>query len=586
MIPHSDACRPRHRGNRNWRGQNTFIKRLPVTRTVRCVVAIAAAAACLFPTRLHSSETWRSIDTAHFTVRYMQGMEDLGALTAECAEEAYSRVSDVLSHDMTHVVSIEVWPAHRGPDFIGTGQAGADFRSGPFLKNNYRLSITYPGSIAAFRRLLAHRITHSFQQDILADERVPVPEIRALGMPAWFAEATARYIAGPISGLDSVSGPGMYSLSGFSGYTIFESPREGPGLISFLDSTYGRPCIGEIMRDIRDAGGLTEALTITAGKDYPAFLRDLDGYLSRTEYSKRAEHHDRGDIHIPGGGSPGPRFNVAPALSPDGNSVAYLAAGDGPPVLRIATLIVRPGRAVSATRAVTVKDITSCRGAICPADNKITWTRNGRMVMLAGRQDGDECMLFINTATGALESVLRLPFSAVMNPSLSLNEEYIAFSGSATVSADIYVYNRSAGTMARLTDDAFMDRDPVITPDNASVIYATNRNGSGINIHDSYDIIRQDIRSGVREILVSNGNANIQPAISSDGSQVIYASNEKGYFDLFSLNLKTRKTVRLTDSETGSLYPSFDLSGGLLSYVRNNLMGSDIVIRDMAATGP
>jgi hypothetical protein len=594
MIQLSDAGRPRQTAPCFARGLVSIITITPLKRALRFALAMAlVTAAPDVPQRLRASEAWRSISTVHFTVLYRPGMEDLGVLAADCAEEAYAGISTVLSHDMTRAISIDVWPAHQGPDSAGAGQPGADFKSGLLLKDNYRIGVTYPGSIPAFKRSLAHKITHAFQHDMLADEVLPIPGIRAMNVPAWFAEAMALYISGLQSGVGFQSvpeicacgGPGLYSLTGFTGYSLFQSPAEGPGFISFLDATYGRASIGEVIRDARDAGGFTDALRICAGKEYPALMLDMDAYLRKRTGATSTIPDGPSTMVIEGVTGSDRPFNIMPALSPDGTRIAYLAAGQGSPVLRIALLIGQLNDDHGAPRVAAIRDVATGTGPLCAMDNRITWSGDGTMIMLSGRMYGSETIFFIDSASGSTRSALRFPFSGVLSPSLSRNDEYIAFSGIATVSPDIYLYSRTAGTIKRITDDAYTDRDPVMMPDNTGVIFATNRDKSGSITRESYDIVWQDIKTGNREILVSNGAVNIQPAISPDGKHLVYVSAEKGQFDLYSLDLATRKIARLTDSGSGSLYPSLSFTGSRLTYVKYNGQGSDVIMRDLSLTG-
>lgn len=521
-------------------------------------------------------------------------MEDLGVVTADLSEEVYKQASNYLSHDMTRVISVDVWPAHQGPEFTGPAYANSDHTNGRRLKNNYRIVVTYPGSIPAYRRSLAYDIVRSFQCDMYADERVPVPGIRAMNMPVWFTEAMALYISGMTAGGSAAAvteilpfgGPGLYSMSGFTGYSMSGPMSEGPGFIAFLDTTFGRSTCGEIIRDVRDTGDFNEALRIATGKNYPALGEDLSVYYKLNNITDMIERDtDDAPVLIAGGRREERAFNILPVMSPDGNRIAYLTAGRRSPVLRIASIRTPQGGDNDRLTVDSITEIPTGRVSLCPVDNRISWTSDGRTVLLAGRLNGSEAIMFIDAGDGRIISCLRMPFSAVMYPSLSRDEEYVVFSGVATASADIYIYSRTAGSMTRLTDDVFMDRDPVMTSDGTGVIFATNRNETGEILRDSYDIIRQDIKSGLREILVSNGFANIQPALSTDGKQMLYISNEKGAFNLHSYDLKTRRVKKLTDSRSGTIYPSWLPSGNKILYTRNTARGSDIIVRDMPDYG-
>ncbi|MFH1523416.1 MAG: LpqB family beta-propeller domain-containing protein, partial [Chloroflexota bacterium] len=75
---------------------------------------------------------------------------------------------------------------------------------------------------------------------------------------------------------------------------------------------------------------------------------------------------------------------------------------------------------------------------------------------------------------------------------------------------------------------------------------------------------------------------DITPALSPDGKRVAFASNRSGYWDLYTLDLQTGETVRLTDTPEYDGAPSWSLPDGAFiayeSYADGNL---DIFIRSV-----
>lgn len=59
---------------------------------------------------------------------------------------------------------------------------------------------------------------------------------------------------------------------------------------------------------------------------------------------------------------------------------------------------------------------------------------------------------------------------------------------------------------------------------------------------------------------------DIDPSISPDGRQIAYSSRENGYWDLFLLDLSTGKTTRLTDSAEYKASPTWSPDGQWLAY--------------------
>jgi hypothetical protein len=551
------------------------------------------AVSCVVPSHLAAVTHWHSISTLHCNIRYPTGMDELGLLTADLIEDSYNEVSDFLGHDIRRTIAVEVWPAHQGPDFADTCSGGDGIRTA-FFQNACRMTVTYPGSPSTFRHTLIHGITGVIIYDMFSDEQVPVPGIRACPMPGFFAESLAVYISNiernadmrPAGQMKLNDFPGMYSLTGETGLSVNDGRIEGAGIIAYLDASTGRSVIGEIFRDVRDIGNFTDALRIATGKEYSTLRDDTAAFLKGSNlYGGGGPDPDRGRVIITVEETSSRAFNLFPAVAPEGNRIAYLAAGRRKSVLRIASIPGGANGSISGVTHSTTIGLTYTEGSFCAVDNRLTWTGDGRRLMAAGSHKGSEAILFIDPATGRLDIAVRMPFSAVMFPALSADEKHIVFSGIASVSADIYIYNMISGSMARLTDDAFMDRDPVMSPDGRNVIFATNWNAAGDQLRGSYDIIRQNIQSGKREVLVSNGCINIQPALSTDGARMLYVSNINGEFAIYSLDLKTGKTQELTDARTSALYPAWFPAGSAIAYVCSGMKGSDIRIGAGGITG-
>ena len=176
-----------------------------------------------------------------------------------------------------------------------------------------------------------------------------------------------------------------------------------------------------------------------------------------------------------------------------------------------------------------------------------------------------------------------MPFSAVMFPALSGNGRYISFTGAATSTSDIYIYDRQEASIKRITDDHFFERDPFITPDGMSILYSTNHNESGDITRGAFDIIIRDILTGTSSILVRNSFVNIHPSLSPDGKNLLYICNEEGPFNIYLLDLATRKTEKLTDYATGALYPAWLPAGNGMAYVINMLHGTELRVGDLNA---
>jgi Tol biopolymer transport system component len=547
-------------------------------------LAIQAAATGTLSASIKQTE----INTAHFTVRFQPGMQDLGVMTAGLSEEAYLRISNFLDHDLTHTIAITVWPSRQGPDNIGQLRPARGcclFSTTGFTRG---IDVTFPGSIPGLRRSLVHMITHAFIYDIFEDEPVPIPFVRAMPMPGWFAESLALYLSGlsEEKGIDqrevsAEHGPGMFSQTGYPAFTACIMNRERLGFIGFLKAQYGRRCIGEILRDIRDTGGFERAIQIETGKSFRELEADCSAYVLQRNKDLQLltdAPEEKGNGFDINGRMP--RYDMFPAVSPDGFRIAYLSTTPRSTLLMVASLSGTAGDGPGNYKISSGRELSISRGSIVSADNRISWSADGSLIVVSGRVKNAESVLFINSRTGVLESYETMPFNAVMFPSVSMNGRYIVFSGTAASLTDVYIYDRRELSLTRVTDDAFFERDPIMTSDGTAILYSTNSNESGDFQKGVFDILRRDIRTGVSTVLVRNGFTNIQPSLSPDGKRILYISNEDGPFNIYMLDLATRKALKFTNSAGGSLYPAWHPDGKRMAFAVNVMPGSSLRITD------
>ena len=562
----------------------------PILALVLSLLAVRT----LVPGRLDASDKKSEVNTIHFTVRYQAGMEDLGITTAGLSEDVYVRVSNFLEHDLKHAITISVWPSRTGPGSADEMRPSRLCRHSPVAGGTRPIDVTFPGSIRGLRRSLTHAITHAFIYDMLADEPVSIPLIRAMPMPYWFPESLAEYLADLPDGKGSPPGcevnagfgPGLYSMTGYPAFPVNSADREDRGFIAFLDALYGRRCIGEIIRDIRDTGDFNEALNITTGKRLRDLEQDLSVYAAGEGWggARRGDGSDGRDRMMNTNGiSPG--FALYPAVSPDGSRIAFLSTTSRSTTVTISSLAGKTGGVSGASTVSFERELDMGPGAICSVDNRISWTGDGKTLAMTGRLKSAEAVIFIDCKTGRIVSSETMPFSAVMFPSLSGNGRFFVFTGTAASSSDIYMYDRQEASLIRITEDHFFERDPVIATDGAGIIYSTNSNETGDLMRGAFDIVRRDIRTGMCSILVRNGFINIQPSLSNDGKRLLYISNEGGPFNIFMLDLATRKTIKLTNSPNGALYPAWFPSGNGMAYVVNQLQSSGLKVMDLDTGG-
>jgi Tol biopolymer transport system component len=121
---------------------------------------------------------------------------------------------------------------------------------------------------------------------------------------------------------------------------------------------------------------------------------------------------------------------------------------------------------------------------------------------------------------------------------------------------DIYRYNVDGSGRLQLTDEPASEDQPTWSPDGKTIVYR-KLNGK------SFDLYLMDADGkNKRELLIDPLHDEKTPAFSRDGRKVAFFSNRDGIkWNLYSIDLATRKVERLTHDEVEDKHPQYTPDG-------------------------
>jgi Tol biopolymer transport system component len=121
---------------------------------------------------------------------------------------------------------------------------------------------------------------------------------------------------------------------------------------------------------------------------------------------------------------------------------------------------------------------------------------------------------------------------------------------------DIYRYNVDGSGRLQLTDDPASEDQPTWSPDGKTLVYR-KLNGK------SFDLYLMDADGGnKRELVIDPAHDEKTPAFSRDGKKVVFFSNRDGIkWNLYAIDLATRKVERLTHEEVEDKHPQYTPDG-------------------------
>jgi Tol biopolymer transport system component len=339
----------------------------------------------------------------------------------------------------------------------------------------------------------------------------------------------------------------------------------------------------------------------------------------------------------------------APALSPDGRTMAFTSARDGHLRIWIKDL-ARGGEApltsgedgwarfspdgssilflrrAGDTRALFVTAVLGgtarrVRDDVSAAD----WSRDSRRIVFTSTLSGGKTILGSINADGSGESVIRELPGIFVAPRVSPDGSQIAiteFASSSLATSIILVSadGRSARPLplgryakAGLSAVAWTASDRLITGALAQATPFTNTGTDIVEIDTrtgevnprvhvpatvvitdvtgdgrvAFDtqVIRQNLRDGDRWITRGNVVAR-QPTCAPDGKSVIFSSNQGGNLDIWSVSRESGEQVRLTDDPADDFDPALTPDGRHLIWTTNRGGHFEIWIANADGSGP
>ncbi len=254
---------------------------------------------------------------------------------------------------------------------------------------------------------------------------------------------------------------------------------------------------------------------------------------------------------------------TSPSWSPDGQYVAFPGVGRGGTGLYLAEL---------GTGADTAPTLLSEQGDdVFPfrphwmGDDEIVYTSDG--VIKNVDREGSQGPGYAFSATfeftrpgyererRSFEASGPEPVRGVVAPAVSPDGQQVVF----TALGDIWLLDAARGATPRqLTDDPFVDVQPVWSRDGRRIAYATDREGS-------LDIWVRDMDSGAERRVTTLPGGEVAPVFSPDGRQIAFTSMMGLGSQLQMVDLASGEVRTIRDDLFAPSRPSFSPDGSTIA---------------------
>ena len=175
-----------------------------------------------------------------------------------------------------------------------------------------------------------------------------------------------------------------------------------------------------------------------------------------------------------------------------------------------------------------------------------------------------------------------------INPVWSPDNAQLAFASSrdggfSYISFNLYKMNIDGSNVVQLTGPAKIignERSPAWSPDGSQIAFEST--ASGITTFDIY-VMNAD-GTGILQ-LTDGPSDNFFPAWSSDGSQIAFVSARGGIYDIYVINADGTHLLQLTQDAANNSYPAWSPDGGWIAFASDRSGSADIYVMKPDGSG-
>jgi len=495
---------------------------------------------------------WYYIQTEHLDIYFNQNGETLAEFTSKAAENALTLIQNSFNFKINNRITLIIYNSQN--DFQETNVIDQYLSEGiegftELFKN--RVVIQFMGSYKKFRHLIHHELVHAVMNDMFYGGSIQniISNNISINIPGWFSEGMAEYQAlgwdvdTDMFIRDAAINEYLPDIAALNGYFAY---RGGQAVFYYIERKYGKEKIGELIGKIRSTGNVETGFKEAIGLNIEELNERWKKEIKRIYWPDIAKRKDPDEFakrltdHKKDGGS----YNISPAISPQGDKIAFLSNKDFYFDLYIMSAIDGKiiKKLIKGNRTADFEELN----ILTPS---LTWSPDGKKIALGAKSGGYDVVYIIDVESEDRETV---PFSleGVKSVTWSPDGKSLAFIGHTAVQSDLYIYNLETKQLENLTDDLFSDSDPAWSFNGSKIFFTSDRVDklSKEVLPDSFKIYKHDYNQldiysfeldtkKIERVTSLPYSDETSPIASPDGKHLLFISDLNGINNIYKINL-------------------------------------------------
>ncbi len=540
---------------------------------------------------------WKYIQSDHFDIYFYDSAGvNLSKFTAFVAENALGEIQRHWRYRITNRIPIVIYNSKNDfqqtnvvRDYLPEGVGGVT----ELFKN--RMTLPFEGEWEKFRHVIHHELVHAVLNDKFyggSIQSLITNNIRLM-LPIWMNEGLAEFesqngydVATDMFIRDAVIGEYMPPLQYLDDYFAY---RGGQAFYWYVEQTYGREKIGELLNRAKATGDLDAAFRGAFGKSVEEFSEQWTYDLKKIYWPDIADRKRPIDfaLRLTDHKKEGSFFNTSPSLSPNGDKLAFISDRDA---FR-SVYVTDVGNPKNVRRLIEGEENIDFEELhlLTPA---IAWSPDGRRIAIAVKSDGHDAIYLMDVVS---EEQQRLAFDldAIYSVDWSPDGTRLAFQGIRGDQSDIYVYDIASRDLRNITNDIFSDTEPNWATDGSVIYFLSDRRDHPVRVSNrdnflvwNYDYATRDIftidavGSDLRRVTFTDRVMESSPTPAPDG-RLLFVSEANGVGNIYLLDSGATKARPITNSISGIEQLSLARDGSTVAFTAWNGDGQDVFLMRM-----
>jgi Periplasmic component of the Tol biopolymer transport system len=529
--------------------------------------------------------TWKYLGIPHFNVYFHQDQGSLPRISSQWIENAYDVLSTDFKFRFKKQIPLILYGSTNNfertnviPDLLPEGVGGFTTQ----MKN--RIVIPFDGSYEELRHVLHHELVHGFQNTLLFDQLgSSLISGSEMSMPLWFAEGMAEYLStGWNSEADmflmdaaifgSVPPPGP-QLDGYMAY------KGGQSFLYFTASSLGDTIFSKMLKHFGESKNVERAFKEVYGRTIEELGEEWRYQLKQIYWPEIGRRQDpvKTGKALTSHSKDRDNFNLKPRVSPDGTKVAYFSD------LKDFTRILIVNRSGKILEEISESGFAGSFESFHPFRTGVCWAPSSDRIAFVTENKGKDELRIIDIKNKKLVRTFQPNLSSVCSPDWSADGKSIVFCGVDKDFCDLFLCDVQSGMIKRLTNNILFESDPRFSRDGKSVIFSS-QDTSGIALRKNniqkrptIDLFSLNLVDGSTTQLTHGPSNKKSPCFSPDGASILYVSDRNGIDNLCIAPLSAPDSAKpLTDVIGGCQNPDWSRDSNSVVYCLFQKSGWDI----------